>query len=304
MSTKSHLLTALDTSVSSQLAGRGARGVVSIFESKRPVPVPGLSVHSLVHLAVNGEGCWSRSGRKRLFDIASVLLALPIVIPILLVAGLAVRLTSPGPVLFRQTRIGRRGCPFTIVKFRSLMHLQNDEHHAVTTAVNQRFTPVGCFLRRWKIDELPQLWNVLVGDMSLVGARPKLPEHQIAEFEYRPGITGAATMAFANEESILACIPKHQLDEFYHEVVLPAKYYLDETYMSRATFRSDVKLLVDSVLRRWDGPAVGRVVDALALEAKQWAPENRAPAPARPLDRAPAIIRAESFASAQQFTSV
>jgi len=170
----------------------------------------------------------------------------------LLVIGLAVRLTSRGPVLFRQTRMGRNGRTFTIVKFRTLEHREHQAHHSVTTAENQSFTPVGPFLRRWKLDELPQLWNVLRGDMSLVGARPKLPEHQIGVLQCRPGITGAATLAFAREEHFLARLPRHELDEYYHEKILPLKHQLDIDYMARATFGSDFKLLVDTLLRRWD----------------------------------------------------
>jgi lipopolysaccharide/colanic/teichoic acid biosynthesis glycosyltransferase len=195
---------------------------------------------------------WSQSWMKRFFDCICVLFALPVMIPVAVVIALAVRLTSSGPVLFLQKRMGREGRQFTILKFRTLAQPQTTQHHAVTTAVNQRFTPVGPFLRRWKLDELPQLLNVLVGDMSLVGARPKLPQHQFAELVYRPGITGAATVVFAREELLLATVPKDKLDSYYRAVILPAKHALDDAYMKRATFLSDLKLLVDSLLHRWD----------------------------------------------------
>jgi lipopolysaccharide/colanic/teichoic acid biosynthesis glycosyltransferase len=195
---------------------------------------------------------WSHSGLKRFFDCAAIIPALPLVLPVVLLIALAVRLTSKGPVLFMQKRMGRNGRTFTIVKFRSLEHIEGATHHRVTTADNQRFTPVGPFLRRWKLDELPQLWNVLKGDMSLVGPRPKLPEHQIGALRCRPGITGAATIAFAREESYLARLPKQELDCCYHERILPAKQQIDIEYMARATFSSDFKLLVNTVLRRWD----------------------------------------------------
>ena len=122
---------------------------------------------------------WSRSTLKRFFDCACVLLALPVLVPLLLTIGAAVRVTSLGPVLFRQKRVGRHGQPFTILKFRTMIHVADRPHHPITTSDNQQFTPVGPFLRRWKLDELPQLANVLLGHMSLVGPRPKLPEHVV-----------------------------------------------------------------------------------------------------------------------------
>jgi lipopolysaccharide/colanic/teichoic acid biosynthesis glycosyltransferase len=208
--------------------------------------------HASIHLVREKLSPWARSRAKRFFDCACILPFTPILIPLFLLVGLAVRVTSTGPVLFLQKRVGRRGRVFTIVKFRTLTHCCDDVHRAVTTSANQRFTPAGRFLRRWKLDELPQLWNVLVGDMSLVGARPKLSIHQIGELECRPGITGAATIAFAREEAILARLPVTNLDDYYNEVILPFKRRIDEEYMARATFFSDLKLLVNTVLRRWD----------------------------------------------------
>ena len=203
---------------------------------------------------------WSGSSAKRLFDVACVVLALPLVVPAMLVVALAVRLTSPGPVLFLQGRVGRHGRIFTILKFRTMVVATNKAHHAVTTMDNQQFTSVGPFLRRWKLDELPQLLNVLAGHMSLVGPRPRMPEHVNSTFGCRPGITGAATIAFAREETVLSNVPKHQLNAYYHTVILPAKRRLDAEYMSRATFRSDLKLIIDSALRRWDTSVIDSLV--------------------------------------------
>lgn len=207
---------------------------------------------------------WTRSTTKRVFDCACVLLALPILIPIMLVVAVAVRLTSAGPALFLQERMGRYGRPFTILKFRTMEHVEDKSHHPITTSNNQRFTPIGRFLRRWKLDELPQLINVLIGDMSLVGPRPKMREHVVSELPCRPGITGMATSVFAREEAILARVPKDQLEAYFHNVVLPAKRQLDSDYMARATFYSDFQLIVNSVLRRWDK---GALEGFLALEA-------------------------------------
>jgi lipopolysaccharide/colanic/teichoic acid biosynthesis glycosyltransferase len=209
---------------------------------------------------------WSQSGAKRFFDCACVISMLPVLIPIFMLVGFAVRITSSGPVLFLQKRMGRHGREFTILKFRTMIHNSDRAHHPVSTTCNQLFTPVGPFLRRWKLDEVPQLFNVLAGHMSLVGPRPKLPAHAISNVPCRAGITGAATIAFAREESILDRVPKHLLESFYHTVVLPAKHQLDEDYMASATFISDLKLIVDSVLRRWDDSTIERIFESWAQQ--------------------------------------
>jgi len=219
---------------------------------------------------------WSRSAAKRFFDCACVLLALPVLVPMLLVIAAAVRLTSRGPALFMQERMGRHGRVFTIFKFRSMVHVAEKAHHPITTSDNQRFTPVGPFLRRWKLDELPQLANVLLGQMSLVGPRPKLPEHVIFDLPCRPGITGMATIVFACEEMILGRLPKDQLDAFYHAVVLPAKRKLDADYMERATFLSDLRLLVNSILRRWNADALENFIAASRFQGDREMTRARA----------------------------
>jgi lipopolysaccharide/colanic/teichoic acid biosynthesis glycosyltransferase len=236
-------------------------------------------VRSSPYLVIRRLSPWSQSVSKRFFDCICVLLALPLLIPVLLVIGLAVRLTSSGPVLFLQERMGRHGRAFTILKFRTMIHATDKAHHPVTTVGNQLFTPVGPFLRRWKLDELPQLLNVLWGDMSLVGPRPKMPEHLVSDFPCRPGITGAATIAFAREETILDRVPKDQLNAYYHKVVLPAKRRLDARYMARATFLSDLKLLVDSVLRRWDSSVMEGLLNTGAFEAEGRVPPSRSFSP-------------------------
>ena len=210
----------------------------------------------LLHSGWTRISRWSGSAAKRAFDCGCVLLVLPLLIPVITIVGLAVRLTSRGPVLFVQRRMGRHGKTFCILKFRTMTHIADRAHHTVTTAVNQRFTLIGPFLRRWKLDELPQLLNVLAGHMSLVGPRPKLPEHVVAHLPCRPGVTGAATLAFAREEAMLARIPQHQVEDYYHVLVLPAKRYLDAAYMAQATFLSDLKLIAKTLLRRWDDSIV------------------------------------------------
>jgi len=215
-----------------------------------------------------GLSPWSDSAAKRAFDCGCVILALPVLVPLALATAAAVRLTSRGPVLFLQKRIGRHGQTFTIFKFRTIVHAAHGEHHPITTLDNQSFTPVGPFLRYWKLDELPQLANVLLGHMSLVGPRPKMPDHSIYEVPCRPGITGMATVAFAREEEILARVPEDQLESYYHHVVLPAKGQMDAEYGARATLLSDIRLLVISVLRRWDPATAEGFVAAALIEVQ------------------------------------
>lgn len=226
------------------------------FDRRDPEMHRGPAPKQFLHLVKPSLSPWSRSVGKRIFDLVFVFALLPILLPVLLVVALAVRLTSRGPVLFFQKRTGCYGGEFTIVKFRTMIHLRNASHHAVTTTENQRFTLVGPFLRRWKLDELPQLFNVLRGDMSVIGPRPKLPNHQVGQMCCKPGLTGAATLAFAQEEAILAGVPRHELDVFYHEVVLPFKQELDDEYMARATFASDMKLILETAMRKWDSSSV------------------------------------------------
>ena len=203
---------------------------------------------------------WSRSVLKRIFDCTCVLLAFPLLIPVFIAVALAVRVTSRGPILFRQQRTGKLGQSFTILKFRTMRHVKGTAHCAIATTGDQSFTPIGRFLRCWKLDELPQVLNVLCGHMSLVGPRPKMFEHATYLLPCRPGITGAATIAFAREEAALSRVPKDCLHELYHGAVLPAKQHLDNEYMMRATFVSDIRLVVDTILRRWDSSYLDSVI--------------------------------------------
>ena len=254
-------------------------------------------VRSSLSLVDERISAWSQSRLKRLFDVICVVLALPLLIPIFFVVGLAVRFTSNGPVLFLQKRTGLHRRNFTILKFRTMEHLENGAHSKVTTAGNQRFTPVGPFLRRWKLDELPQLLNVLIGDMSLVGPRPKLPEHQLGELKCRPGITGAATIAFAREEHILARLPHHRLDSYYHSIILPAKLRLDREYMAQGTFLTDLKLIVDTIVRRWDCSEICKLLDIQPAEMQSKTPKSKMPAPVVTASCISGTICDESLAS-------
>lgn len=213
---------------------------------------------------------WSRSRAKRLFDFICVSAALPILIPALLLVALVVGLTSGGPVLFRQRRVGCGGRPFTVVKFRTLDGQPGDG------SGRQQFTAIGRTLRIWKIDELPQLLNVLAGDMSLVGPRPKMREYELGNPTCRPGITGAATIVFAREEELLEQMVRLRSADTYRAVIMPAKHRLDSEYMARATFLSDLRLLLGTVLRRWDRDKLQTVIRAAGLNPSEAAKrENR-----------------------------
>jgi lipopolysaccharide/colanic/teichoic acid biosynthesis glycosyltransferase len=195
---------------------------------------------------------WCTSGWKRAFDLACVVPALILISPLLGIVALAVRLTSPGPVIFRQQRAGRHRKLFTIYKFRTMIENSESIGPGHTAKGDPRITPFGRFLRRFKLDEFPQLYNVLRGDMSLVGPRPKLPHHDHTLMVCRPGVTGAATLAFRNEQHILCKVPSDRLEDFYQEHVIPRKIELDATYMSRANLATDLCVLFATVLRRGD----------------------------------------------------
>jgi lipopolysaccharide/colanic/teichoic acid biosynthesis glycosyltransferase len=197
---------------------------------------------------------WALSHARRAFDLALVCAASPLLCPLFLIIAAAVRLSSPGPAIFRQTRIGARGKPFTILKFRTMLEPDTEDMAGIACAAAERITPIGEILRKLKLDELPQFFNVLRGDMSLVGPRPRIAEQQMGIFLCKPGITGAATLAFAREETLLSQIPAESLPQYYREHVLPAKHALDSAYMAQATLSSDLRLLLLTALGRWHAP--------------------------------------------------
>ena len=186
---------------------------------------------------------WVSSRSRRCLDCATAAITLLALLPAMAICALLVRLSSPGPILFRQRRMGSNGIEFTFYKFRSMSLDAVPDTPSHTVEGDRRITPVGAFLRRYKLDELPQFWNVLKGDMSLVGPRPKLPKHEALLMPFRPGITGEATLLFRNEEQMLAHVPRHHVDAFYEEFFKPVKAELDVAYMRDATLRSDLRLL-------------------------------------------------------------
>jgi len=184
---------------------------------------------------------------KRLFDVIGAALALLLLSPLFLFTALRIRLDSPGPVFFRQQRVGRHGVPFRIHKFRTLA--QGAPGLEITVGADPRITRVGAWLRRTRIDELPQFIDVLQGTMSLVGPRPEVPRY-VAHYPpdlrarvlaVRPGITDPASLGALDESALLARAADPERE--YIERVLPAKLQHSADYAEQASLRSDIAIL-------------------------------------------------------------
>ena len=196
--------------------------------------------------------CSESALSKRLFDLLASALGLVLLAPLLLLLAAWVKLDSPGPVLFRQTRVGRFGVPFTIHKFRTM---RTEPGAALTVGVDPRITRAGQVLRQAKLDELPQLWDVLRGAMSLVGPRPELPLYvafypaglREQVLAVRPGITDPASLAFSHEAELLAQAADPERE--YIDVVLPAKLALSARYAASASLAGDVGLILKTLAR-------------------------------------------------------
>ena len=188
------------------------------------------------------EQAWSLSDSKRLFDIICASVGLVVFLPLMILIGIVIAISSPGPIFFRQKRMGRWGTLFTIFKFRTMI-AEAENGPCITVQGDTRITPVGSLLRKFKLEELPQFVNVIKGDMSFIGPRPKLPHHESLHMPFRPGITGAATLAFRSEEELLRRIPQQELDLFYARTIKPLKARLDWEYMQRATWWTDLGIL-------------------------------------------------------------
>jgi lipopolysaccharide/colanic/teichoic acid biosynthesis glycosyltransferase len=191
---------------------------------------------------------------KRIFDIVASGLGLIILFPLFLLIALAIWLNSKGPIFYRAKRVGQYGNDFYLYKFRSMVMGADQCGPGITKAHDNRITTVGRFLRRTKLDELPQLINVLRGEMSLVGPRPEdpryvalySPEQQII-LEYRPGITSMASFEYRSEEQILA---GPDWEKIYIHKVMPTKLAIDIEYMRKANLISDMQLILYTIFSR------------------------------------------------------
>lgn len=181
-------------------------------------------------------------------------IGLVVLFPLLVLLAVAVWLDSGRPVLFRHRRVGRGGRTFELLKFRSMV-----VHHGglpLTRKGEARITRVGRWLRRWKLDELPQLVNVVRGEMSLVGPRPEVPQYVNPAdplwrrvLAARPGITDPASLEFRNEEELLAAA--EDVERYYRDVILPRKLTLSAQYLESRTFLSDLRILFQTMAASW-----------------------------------------------------
>lgn len=223
---------------------------------------------------------------KRLLDISLAVPALILLSPFLLLIAAAIKLTTPGPILFRQIRTGKRNTPFQILKFRTMKIGGESRGPRITANNDPRITALGRFLRRNKLDELPQLWNVLTGDMSLVGPRPELPyyvaRYTPAEREIlsiRPGLTGPDSLAYRNEEILLA--ESNDPARTYEQEILPEKLTLSLEYLNRITISNDLRILFATLASPF------RIAKNPATHVQRASSESRRDPLAALLDRPP-----------------
>lgn len=180
----------------------------------------------------------------RIFDVCFSLLGLIILSPLFLLVGVLNKVVAPGPVLFKQVRVGLNGKEFVLLKFRSMYVNADKQGLLITTSgKDPRITPFGYYLRKYKIDELPQLWNVLVGDMSIVGPRPEVQKYvelytteQRAVLQVRPGITDTASLVFRDENEILE--RQTNPERYYIDVLMPQKIQLNMQFIRERTLRN------------------------------------------------------------------
>ena len=200
---------------------------------------------------------------KFLFDRLVSFFGLIILFPVLLIVALLIRIKMPnGPILFKQKRVGKDGLLFTMVKFRSMTVAHSGG--SVSVAGESRITPLGVKLRKYKLDELPELWNVLKGDMSFVGPRPDVPGYadqlqgdDREVLSLRPGITGPASLKYRNEEEILA-----EVDDpikYNNEVIFPDKVRINRYYLHHYSFWMDMKMIFATIFGKhfvYDGELI------------------------------------------------
>ncbi len=188
----------------------------------------------------------------RLFDFIVSVIGICILSPLFIISVLLIKLTSPGPIFYIQDRVGQCSCNFRFYKFRSMVINADSIDTSVTSGNDPRITRIGKVLRKTKLDELPQLWNVLKGDMSFVGPRPDVPEivnnytrEMKKILDVRPGITSNASLYLKNEEDLLSLAIDH--DSVYEEIFVPAKINLAMEHVNRRSFLFDFCILLKTV---------------------------------------------------------
>lgn len=192
---------------------------------------------------------------KRLFDIVASLVGLIVFAPVMLIVAIVVKVTSPGPVLFSQKRLTKGMKEFSIYKFRSMVSNEFREKNTVQIkGSSSEITPIGKFMRKTKIDELPQFWNILKGDMSFIGPRPELPrrlkyynDRQKEIFSVRSGISSPASIVFSDEEYLMNQV--QDPEKFYIEQIMPYKIELNLYYINHQSFLYDIWLIVATLLK-------------------------------------------------------
>ena len=192
---------------------------------------------------------------KRIFDVIAAVMGLVILSPLLLLIGISIRLFDGGPVFYRQTRVGRYGQTFEVYKFRTMTVSQDEDAPQITAANDQRITKIGRHLRHHKLDELPQLLNVMLGEMSIVGPRPEVPqfvERYPADqrdiiLSVRPGITDLASIEFREEMSLLSNV--HDPQRFYVDDILPRKLELYVRYVREWSLLFDFRIIFRTIVK-------------------------------------------------------
>lgn len=192
---------------------------------------------------------------KRLFDIVASLIGLIVFSPVMLVVAVIVKITSPGPVLFSQKRLTKGMKEFNIYKFRSMVSNELREKNTVQIkGSSSEITPIGKFMRKTKLDELPQFWNILKGDMSFIGPRPELPRRlkyydnrQKEMFSVRSGISSPASIVFSDEEYLMNQV--QDPEKFYIEQIMPYKIELNLYYIEHQSFFYDIWLIIATLLK-------------------------------------------------------
>ena len=185
---------------------------------------------------------------KRIFDITLSLFGLIILLPFMLIIAIFIKIDSKGPVFFKQIRVTKNGKEFKIFKYRT-MRVGSDKYSQITVGKDERITKIGSFLRKYKLDEIPQLINVLIGDMSLVGPRPEVPKYvalytdeQKEILKVRAGITDYASIEFSDENDLLAS--EEEPEKAYIEKIMPKKIELNKKYLSEISILTDIKIIL------------------------------------------------------------